>query len=111
MGRWRLENTTTRDEKRREMMSDELSATARENQSPLERALATPVGRRSVLKAGLGSAAALGMGIGAEKSSARTPSRRRSRRREKTDLQFVFGHLHGVTRLTLIANGRHIPLS
>ena len=51
------------------------------------------------------------MGIGAENSSARPRSRRRSRRVEKTDLQFVFGHLHGVMRLTLIANGKHIPLS
>ena len=29
---------------------------------------------------------------------------------EKTELHFLFGHLHGVTRLTLIANGKHIPL-
>ncbi len=92
-------------------MSDEHSGPSGETRSPLEQVLATPVGRRSVLKAGLGTAAALGVGLPAEKASARTRSRRHSRRAEKTDLHFAFGHVHGVTRLTLIANGKHIPLS
>jgi hypothetical protein len=69
---------------------------------------ATPVGRRWLLKAGFGSAVALGVGLGGGAAGAQRPSRRR--RREATDLHFAFGHLRGVSGLTLVANGERIRL-
>ncbi len=92
-------------------MSDERTGLGSDGQSVLEDLLATPVGRRWALKAGLGSAAALGVGLHAETGSALTAPRRPSRRVERTDLHFVFGHVHGVSGLTLVANGQRILLS
>ena len=70
----------------------------------------TPVGRRWVLKAGLGSAVALGVGARAAPGAAARRRRQRGRRTESVDLQFALGHLRGVSRLTLMANGQRIPL-
>ena len=90
-------------------MSDEQVQLDGEGQSLLAGLLATPVGRRSVLKAGLASAAALGAGsLGAPVADA--AARKKRRRVETTDLQFALGHVHGVSRLTLHANGQRIAL-
>ena len=91
-------------------MSNEHVESDNESRSLLGELWETPVGRRSVLKAGLGSAVALGVGFPGEK---RPPGRRRRRgprRIETTDLHFVFGHMRGVSGLTLVANGERMPL-
>ena len=90
-------------------MSDEHVQVDREGQSLLAELLDTPIGRRSVLKAGLASAAALGVGSIAEPAADAAPRKKR-RRVETTDLHFALGHVHGVSRLTLNANGQRIAL-
>ena len=92
-------------------MSDEHVELDNESRSLLGELWETPVGRRSVLKAGLGSAVALGVGFPGEKASARPAAKRGPRRMETTDLHFVFGHMRGVSGLTLVANGERMPLA
>jgi hypothetical protein len=90
-------------------MSDEQVRVHGESESLWAEVLDTSVGRRGVLKAGLASAAALGLGsIGAPDAEA-APSKRR-RRVETTDLQFALSHVRGVTRLTLQVNGERMAL-
>lgn len=82
-----------------------------ETQSLLEELWTTEVGRRWVLKAGLASAVALGVASQPTTGAAQAAARKRTRRVESTDLHFVLGHLRGVSKLTLVANGKRIPLS
>jgi hypothetical protein len=81
-----------------------------ETQSLVEELWSTPVGRRWVLKAGLASAAALGVASQRSPGAAQAATKKRTPQLETTDLQFVLGHLHGVSKLTLEANGKRIPL-
>jgi len=67
----------------------------------------TPVGRRWVLKAGLASAAALGVQLyGGRTAAAQTVPPAPLR----TDLQFALGSLRGVTDLEVVAHGTRVPL-
>ena len=82
-----------------------------ETGSYLEELVATPVGRRWLLKAGLASAVALGVGSrasGSAQAAGRAPGHRR--RMERTDLHFAFGHVRGVTGFFLLADGKRIAL-
>ncbi len=81
-----------------------------ETQSLVEELWTTPVGRRWVLKAGLASAAALGVASQRTTTAAQAAARKRTPRVESTDLQFVLGHLPGVSKLSLHADGKRIPL-
>ena len=91
-------------------MSDEQGKPEGVSESPLTELWETPVGRRSVLQAGLASAAALGVGSIAA-PGAEAASRKARRRFETTDLQLALGHVRGVSRLTLHANGGQIAFS
>jgi hypothetical protein len=75
--------------------------------SVLEELLATPVGRRWLLKAGLGSVVA-GAAAGAWSSPA--VARRRTGASTSASLQFALGHVRGVSGLVLVANGERLPL-
>ena len=75
--------------------------------SVLEELLATPVGRRWLLKAGLGSVVA-GAAAGAWSSPA--VARRRTGASTSASLQFALGHVGGVSGLVLVANGERYPL-
>jgi hypothetical protein len=90
-------------------MSEEDSRVDGEDQSPLAELWQTPLGRRSMLKAGVASAAALGLGSLDVSGATAAPTKRR-RRYERTDLHFALGHVRHVSQLTLIANGRRMPL-
>jgi hypothetical protein len=90
-------------------MSDEQDKLDDERQSLLTELWETPLGRRSVLKAGLASAAALGVGSIAA-PDAEGAKRKKRRRVERTDLHFALGHVRGVSQLTLHANGERIAL-
>ena len=75
-------------------------------QSTLQDLWNTPVGRRWVLKAGLGSAvAAAGLLSNPLAAAARAATITAA-----GELQFVLGHLRGVTDLVLVANGAKHPL-
>jgi hypothetical protein len=77
-------------------------------EAPLRELWDTPVGRRWLLKAGLGSAAVAGAQLYAGPAVA---AARRQRAATPTgELQFAFGSLPGVTDLRLVANGTRIPL-
>ncbi len=89
-------------------MSDGQGRLDGESESLLAELWQTPVGRRSVLKAGMASAAALGLGsVGTPGADAATKKKRRV---ETTDLHFALGHVRHVTQLTLHANGKRIAL-
>ena len=90
-------------------MSDEQGKLDGERQSLLTELWETPLGRRSVLKAGLASAAALGVGSIAA-PGAEGATRKKRRRFDRTDLHFALGHVRGVSQLTLHANGERIAL-
>ena len=77
----------------------------------IEELLATPVGRRWLMKAGLGSAAALGAGMNLP-ASAPAAARQQEERQEpkERDLHFALGHVRGVKRLRLIANTQEYQL-
>ena len=90
-------------------MSDEHVHLDGEGRSLLAELWETPVGRRWVLKAGLASAA-LGVGLGGATGSAEAAPTKKRRRTETTDLHFVLGHVHGVSRLTVQVNGERTPL-
>ena len=90
-------------------MSDEQGKLDGETQSLLTELWETPLGRRSVLKAGLASAAALGVGSIAA-PDAEGAKRKKRPRVERTDLHFALGHVRGVSQLTLHANGERIAL-
>lgn len=83
-----------------------------ETLSYLEELVATPVGRRWMLKAGLASAVALGVGsrMGTGSAQAATRQKQNGQRTEHTDLHFAFGHVRGVTGMVLHANGKRVPL-
>jgi hypothetical protein len=68
----------------------------------------TPVGRRWLLKAGLGSAAVYGAQLYAGPAVA--AAQRLRGRIPAGELQFALGSLPGVTDLTLVASGARIPL-
>ena len=90
-------------------MRDGQEKVDRDSRSLLAELSETPVGRRWLLKAGLASAVAAG-GLGAASSEAKPVAKKRRRRTESTELHFVLGHLRGVSRLTLMANGQRITL-
>src|SRR5919109_5595793 len=75
--------------------------------SVLEELLATPVGRRWLLKGGLGSVVA-GAAAGAWSSPA--VAGRRTGASTSASLQFALGHVGGVSGLVLVANGERYPL-
>ena len=74
------------------------------------------VGRRPVLQAGLGSAVGLGLGsralLGAGDAAAKPASQARKAPppMEFVDLQFAYGHVHGISSLALIVNGERFQL-
>ncbi len=68
----------------------------------------TPVGRRWVLKAGLGSAVALGAELYAGPALAAT--RRTKAVLRPADFHFRLGSVPGVSDLVLVANGARVPL-
>ena len=71
---------------------------------------ATPVGRRWILKAGLGSAVALGLGSQlAPAAQAKAEPKRKAP--EHVHLHFRLGHARGVTHLTLHGHGQRLPLA
>jgi hypothetical protein len=76
----------------------------------LEELWETPVGRRWLLKAGLGSAVVAGAQMYAGPALAAS-SRIASRAAVPGELQFALGSLPGVTDLTLVVNGQRIPLT
>jgi hypothetical protein len=75
--------------------------------SVLEGLLATPVGRRWLLKAGLGSVVA---GAAAGVWSRPAVARRGTGALTSAGLQFALGHVGGVSGLVLVANGERYPL-
>src|SRR4029077_20703862 len=75
-----------------------------ETRSYLEELVSTPLGRRWVLKAGLASAVALGVGSRMGTGTAEAAPKKHRRRMERTDLHFAFGNARGVTGMVLIAN-------
>jgi hypothetical protein len=76
----------------------------------IEELLATPVGRRWLMKAGLGSAAALGAGMSLP-ASAPAAARQQDRPGPKErDFHFALGHARGVKRMRLIANTQEYTL-
>jgi hypothetical protein len=79
------------------------------DRSLIDELWATPVGRRWLLKAGVGSAVALGLGAHAAPAPAKR-KRRRAPKTETAELHFALGHLRGVSGLTLKANGQRLPL-
>jgi len=81
-----------------------------DDQALLEELWATPVGRRWLLKAGVGSAVALGLGTHAAPAAGRKRKRRQGPKTETAELHFTLGHLRGVSGLTLKANGQRLPL-
>lgn len=81
-----------------------------ETRSYLEELVSTPVGRRWVLKAGLASAVALGVGSRMGTGTAQAAPKKHRRRMERTDLHFAFGNARGVTGMVLVANGKRISL-
>lgn len=89
-------------------MSDERADA--ESRSLLEELWATPVGRRWVLKAGLGSALAGASWLygGSRVAGA---AQRAVKGASATDLQFALGSAHGVSDLVLVANGTRSPLA
>ena len=70
----------------------------------------TPVGRRWLLKAGLGSAVVAGAQLYAGPALAAS-SKIASRAAVPGELQFALGSLPGVTDLAVVANGQRIPLT
>ncbi len=69
----------------------------------------TPVGRRWLLKAGLGSAAAMAAGAWVAPGSARA-AKRASAASTRVGLQFALGAAGGLSGLVLVANGQRYPL-
>ena len=94
------------------MMSDDHVPADGENRSTLQALMATPVGRRWVLKAGLRSAAAAVVGLrfaptAAAWATTATPAASAA---SPTALQFALGAAGDVTDLVLVANGTRTPL-
>src|SRR5690349_18955675 len=94
------------------MMLEQPLGSDRELES-LEELLATPVGRRWLLKAGLSSAAAA-LVAGRASASARPKQHHKPRHHKKqamaTRLQFALGHAKGVSGLAVVANGKRLAL-
>ena len=80
----------------------------RESLSLLGELWETPVGRRWVLKAGLASAATLGVELYGGRAAA---APRTAKPLGRTDLHFALASLSGVSDLVLVANGTRIPLA
>src|SRR5688572_32759899 len=77
----------------------------------LDELWSTPVGRRWLMKAGLGSAAAMGVGMQLPASAPAAAARQQPRpERKERDLHFALGHVRGVKRLRLVANTQEFPL-
>ncbi len=89
-------------------MSEERTHVDDETGSLLAELWSTPVGRRWLLKAGLGSAAAAAAGVWSRPAAAAT--RRRGDASPSATLQFALGHARGVSGLVLVANGVRHPL-
>ncbi|MBV9196083.1 MAG: hypothetical protein JO168_18255 [Solirubrobacterales bacterium] len=90
-------------------MSDEQLPVDDESQAFLAELWSTPVGRRWVLKAGLGSAAALAAEMLTGPALAQAAKRRKAVAAD-TSLHFALGPVRGVRGLTLSANGKHLAL-
>jgi hypothetical protein len=80
----------------------------------LEELLATPVGRRWLLKAGLSTAAAATL-VGRASASARPrhhhkPKHHKKKKAPGTRLQFALKHAKGVSGLVVVANGKRLAL-
>ena len=80
------------------------------DESLIDDLLATPVGRRWLLKAGLASAVGLTAAGKLATAARATPARPSRPPTETLDLQFALGHLSGVSQLRLVANGAEIEL-
>ena len=92
------------------MMTDD-DRTGDAGEALIEELLATPVGRRWLMKAGLGSAAALGAGMNLPASAPAAARQQEERPKPKErDLHFALGHVRGVKRLRLIANTQEYQL-
>ncbi len=96
--------------------SDERADSGVEGRSLLGELWEARVGRRPVLQAGLGSAVGLGLGsralLGAGDAAAKPASQARKAPppMEFVDLQFAYGHVHGISSLGLIVNGERFQL-
>src|SRR5690349_4064556 len=97
-------------------MTDEQMRPDGETDTLLAEFWSTPVGRRWVLKAGLGAAAAAAAsGVwpaydAAQAARRKTRHHRRPRRHERVTLQFALGHLRHHSHLVLVANGKRYRL-
>src|SRR5205085_6936621 len=99
-------------------MTDEQMRPDDEMDSLLAEFWSTPVGRRWVLKAGLGAAAAAAASrvwpapevAQAAKRHRHHRHHRHHRRHEHVTLQFALGHLRHHSQLVLVANGKRYPL-
>lgn len=87
-------------------MAVDLQSVDGESRLLFEELLETPVGRRSLLKAGLGSAA-VAVGVWASPASA---AGRRMAASVPATRQFALDHLKGVSSFVLVANGVRHPL-
>ncbi len=90
-------------------MEQERTEPDSESELVLAELWSTPVGRRWVLKAGLGSAAAVAAEAWAGPALAQAARRRRGVA-EQTSLQFALGSLRGVSNLELTVNGHRVSL-
>jgi hypothetical protein len=101
-------------------MSNERTHVDRETQSLLRELWATPVGRRWVLKAGLGAAAAAAAARVWSDPVVAAAAKRAAGRSSSTTLHFALGAAtrhhgaggkhRGVSDLVLVANGKRVPL-
>src|SRR5215475_9931111 len=89
------------------MMSNEHSPFDSDSRSLLQELAATPVSRRWMLKAGLGSAAAMALQLPSGPAAA---AEARVSRSSRLPLHFALGTATGVTDLVLVANGGRFPL-
>ncbi len=95
-------------------MSDDQQAQVEDENTGLWREVwDQQVGRRPILQAGLASAAALGLGgmVGAADADADAGSKRGAAPLAVVDLQFAYGHVHGVTGFTCVANGHRFRIA
>ena len=88
-------------------MNNEHSPLDSDSRSLLQELAATPVSRRWMLKAGLGSAAAMALQL---PSGPAVAAQTRVSRSSRLPLHFALGTATGVTDLVLVANGGRIPL-
>src|SRR5262245_66499562 len=89
------------------MISNEHSRVDSDTQALLQELAATPVSRRWMLKAGLGSAAAMALQLPRDPVAAAAT---RAPRSSRSPLHFALGTATGITELVLVANGDRFPL-